>query len=151
MTWDLLQADTARYGDDLLRTTIDTVKSRTMGTVVTPPNEVNYPMIVVDYLAKLTALELIAPGMDAWRINPISLTTTGTNEVVAYSDPIEALRELRKNLLEDTRKLKPLVDPLIDYIPLSNAPRAAINTLDEDFLTPSPQEFPRPYRITERT
>lgn len=149
-TWDML-TKFPTFGEDSLRLAIDTVKETVMGTNVEPDDEAFYPVVVVDYLAKLSALELITPAIDAWRANPISVSATGTNENTAYSDPVAALEQLRRDLLEETRKLWPLVNPFVDFAPLSVGPRAVSNTVDEIFLTPSPAEFGRPYRETERS
>jgi hypothetical protein len=48
--------------------------------------------------------------------------------------------------LEDTRREWALVKPLITFRRISSGPRPASNTIDDEFLTPSPQEFPRPYQ-----
>lgn len=150
VSWDALSKD-ARFGETLLRDTIDTKKEEVLGEVVTPANESLYPLLVINYVAKLVALELLTPAIDFWRSEPVSLVTTGTNEQTTYSDPVVALEALRKSLLEQTRREWPLVKPLVTFSRISVAPRARINTLDDEFLTPSPQEFPRPYRVTERS
>ena len=150
VTWDALERD-QRYGDTLLRTAIDTIKERVFGVNVTPTAEVSYPLIVIDYVAKLVAIDLCTPGIDFWMSEVTSASTTGTNEVVTWVDRANQLMQLRKDLLEETRLMKGEVDPLIGYTRLTKKPRMAINTLDEDFLTPSPLEFPRPYRVTDRT
>jgi hypothetical protein len=150
VTWDALERD-SRYGDALLRTAIDTMKMRVFGTNVTPLAESAYPMIVVDYVAKLVAIDLCNPGIDFWMSEVTSTSATGTNEVVTWVDRANQLSQLRKDLLEETRLMKPEVDPLIGFTPVTRTPRMAINTLDEDFVTPSPFEFPRPYRVTDRT
>jgi hypothetical protein len=150
VTWDMLSTS-QKFGDASLRITIDTVKESLFGTVSDPEDEANLPLTVIRYVAKMVALELITPGIDAWRDNPISLVTTGTNEQTTYSDPVAALQQLRKDLLAETRAAWGDVAPLIDFRRLSGGPRPLINTLNDEFLTPSPQEFPRPYRVTERT
>ena len=150
-TWDML-SKLPTFGDDALRIAIDTVKEMVFGEVVSPTAEIQYSVLVVDYVAKLCALELITPGIDAWRATgPISLTATGTSEATVYSDPVVALEQLRRDLLEETRKLWPLVNPFIEYAPVSVGPRAVSNSVNEIFLTPSPQEFARPYRQTDRS
>lgn len=149
-TWTVLSEDSGRYGDGLLQTVIDTTKERVLGDA--DATEDFLPLIVIDYLAKLTVLEIIPAGIDYWhREGPISIGTTGTNEQESFSDPIVALQQLREHLLADTRRIWPDVKPLIAYARLSTAPRPAISTLNDDFLTPSPQEFPRPYRPTDFT
>lgn len=151
VTWDALSKD-SRFGDALLQNTIDTIKEKTFGTTVSPSAESIYPLVVIDYVAKLAALELINPGTDYWRAEgPTSVGATGTNEQEVYVDPVATLKELRERLLAEVRAAWPVVKPLLGFSPLSSAPRPAINTLDDEFLTPSPQEFPRPYRVTERS
>jgi hypothetical protein len=151
VTWDALSRDTARFGETQLRIAVDSRKDEIFGAVVAPAAESAYPLMVISYVAKLVALDLLDPGIDYWRNEPISVSATGTNENTTYTDPVVALEALRKSLLEQTRREWPLVKPLIPFTRVTNAPRARINTLDEEFLTPSPQEFPRPYRVTERS
>ena len=148
-TWEML-GQLSTFGDDGLRTAIDTVKERVMGNVIAPAAEGNYPLTVIDYLAKLAALELITPGIDAWhRHGPIQVGTTGTNEQTTYANPVQALEALRKELLAETRRLWPLVAPLITFRRVTSAARPALNTINDELLTPSPQEFGRPYRVTD--
>jgi len=151
VTWDALSSDSQRFGEGLLRTTIDTVKERVTGQNVLPAMESAYPLLVIDYLAKLVALELINPGIDFWMSEPLSESASGTNENHTFTDRAEALRLLRGDLLDETRRLYPEVAPLIAYKRISLAPRPRLNTIDDELLTPSPQEFPRPYRATERS
>lgn len=150
VTWDALSKD-ARFGDGLLRTVIDTKKEEIFGSVVAVSAESTYPLIVINYVAKLVVIELIPPGIDLWRSQPIVVSATGTNENTTYSDATVALQQLREDLLAETRKEWDLVRPLIDFSRLSSAPRPLMNTIDDEFLTPSPQEFPRPYRVTDRS
>jgi len=149
ITWDALERD-PRYGDGLLRAVIDSAKEKILGEVVDPDLEVEYPILAVEYVAKIAALELITPGIDFWMNQPTSESATGTNEVHTFTERANELRELRKILLEDTRSM------LIDVIPLitrrvRRTGFARISTFDEDFITPSPLEFPRPYAPTDRT
>lgn len=148
VTWDAL-AISPLYGDGLLRATIDSVKERILGTNAAPGDEDTlYSAPVIDYLAKLSVLELIPAGIDFWMNEPVSVATTGTSEQTTYSSRVQALQDLRRALIEETRKLQDQIEPIIGVIPVGRAPRASINTLTDDFLTPSPQEFPRPYSRT---
>jgi hypothetical protein len=149
-TWDMLSEERG-FGDGLLRQVIDTKKEEILGQKGTVEAEDALPLIVIRYVAKMAALELINPALDAWRNKPISINTTGTSEIETYTDPTTALSALRKQLLEETRKEWGLVAPLIAYRRVSSGPRPASNTLNDEFLTPSPQEFPRPYRVTDRS
>lgn len=147
VTWDALSKD-SRFGETLLRSTIDIVKTRVMGENVDPEDEVNYPLLVIDYLSKLSAIELINPGIDFWMSQPQATTTTGTSEQVSYPSRTAELRNLRANLIVEVKRLEADVIPLIDYKRVSRAPRASSSTQNDEFLTPSPQEFPRPFGST---
>jgi len=151
ITWDALGKD-SRFGEALLRSTIDLVKERVTGVNVDPENEGStYVLVVIDYLAKLSALELINPGIDFWMTQPISTTTTGTAEDVAYPSRTLELRNLRISLLIQVKKLEAEVLPLIGYNRVSRAPRASSSTQNDPFITPSHQEFPRPFGTTSFT
>jgi hypothetical protein len=147
IAWDALSRD-VRFGDGSIQAVIDLTKERVLGTGLATGAEGTLPLIVVDYLAKLVALELISPAIDYFMNEPLSESATGTNENHTFTERANELRLLRAALLDETRRLKPDVDPLIGYRPTSNSPRPALNTINDEFLTPSPQEFPRPYRTT---
>ena len=152
VTWDALSRD-PRYGDDLLQTAIDTAKAWVTGGVITPAaEESTYSVVVVDYIAKVAALELISPGIDFWMNEPVSETATGTDEAHTFVDRAESLRKLGEQLLAETRRKADEIGPLLPDIPahlVKGVP--LLNTIDDEFLTPSPQEFPRPYIRTGRS
>jgi hypothetical protein len=150
VTWDALSRDT-RFGDVLLQNAISTKKEEIFGVAVSAAAEDLYPLAVLNYVAKLVAIELIPAGIDYWRSEPVSVSATGTNENVSYSDPVVALQQLREDLLAASRADWEFVQPLIDFRRLSGARRPLMNTIDDELLTPSPQEFPRPYRVTDRS
>lgn len=150
VTWDALSL-ASQFGDARLRTAVDSVKEAVFGVVVQPTAEAAYPLMVIDYVAKLVALELITPGIDYWMSEPVTVSTTGTNETTSYTDRAAQLRLLREDLLKDTRRLWPEIAGLIAFRRTSSAPIPLVSTMDEPFVTPSPFEFPRPYRVTERS
>lgn len=150
ITWDALSKD-PRYGDGLLRDTIDTVKQYVTGAVVAPATEANYPLIVIDYLAKLVAIELVPPGIDFWMNQSETIVTTGTNETETFTDRAEKLRQQREEWLKETRAKAAEMAILIGYSRQNYASRPALNTMDDEFITPSHQEFPRPFAQTERS
>lgn len=150
VTWDMLSKD-RRFGDALLRQTVDAVKESVFGVVSEPSSEGQLPLTVINWVAKKVALALITPGIDLWQRTPLSVSATGTNENTTYSDPVVALRDLRRDLLEETRLGSAEVQPLINFRRVSGAPRPLMNTIDDELLTPSPQEFGRPYRVTDRS
>lgn len=148
VTWDALSLDT-RFGDARLQEALDLVKESVFGVVIAPAAESSYPLLVIDYAAKLAALELIPAGIDMWANEPISVSATGTNENTTYESRIQALLKLREQLLAETRNLAADVAALVGYrrplsksLPLNSA-------MNDPFLTPAPQEFPRPYQATQ--
>jgi hypothetical protein len=149
VTWHALGND-SRYGEVPLQAAIDLVKEAVFGNVIPLASENTYPLIVQDYVAKLIAIELIPAGIDYWMNQPMTETSTGTNEMHTFTERAEKLAELRKTLLDETRRVAADVAALVGYRrPSRNRPRN--NMIDEDFITPSPLEFPRPYAASERT
>lgn len=151
VTWDALQSD-PRFGDGLLQTAIDTAKENITGVVVAPNTEETvYPLIVVDFIAKIAALEIIPAGIDFWMNEPVTETATGTQEAHGFVDRADKLIEQRENLLLETRMRAAEIAAILGYSRIGNRRVPLLNTMDDEFLTPSPQEFPRPYRVTDRS
>jgi hypothetical protein len=149
ITWDALSRD-SRYGDALLRQVVDVAKNSVFGEIVLPAAEVNYPLAAIDFTAKIAAIELCTPGIDFWMNQPTSESATGTNENHTFLDRVGALQVLRTQLLEETRRLASEIAVLVGYRAFS--PRRPLsNTIADEFLTPSPQEFPRPFAVTDRS
>lgn len=147
ITWDALSKDT-RYGDDLLQATINHTKENVFGAVVSPTAEAAYPLMAVDYAAKMAAIELCTPGIDFWMNEPASESATGTNENHTFVDRAATLNQLRRNLLEETRRVAGDISAIIGFRRTSSRV-PLLNTIKDDFLTPSPQEFPRPFNRTD--
>ena len=150
VAWDALSL-APQFGDALLQAKIDAVKEAVFGVVVTPGAEDAYPLMVLNYVGKLVALELITPGIDYWMSEPITVSATGTQETTAYTDRAAMLIRLREDLLKQTRLLWPDVSALVGFTRVSNAAIPLLSTMDEPFITPSPLEFPRPYNATDRS
>lgn len=147
VTWDALINDT-RYGDALLRTAIDTAKTSVTGTNIAPASENTYPLLVIDFIAKISVIELIPAGIDFWMNEPIAESATGTNEQHGFVDRAQKLADLREELLKETRLKAADIAALIGFVPTTSRTRPRSSTQDDPFLTPSPQEFPRPFRTT---
>jgi hypothetical protein len=151
VTWDALARD-SRYGDGLLQTTIDTVKESVTGEVIAPEDEAStYPLIVIDYIAKVVALEMISPGIDFWMNEPVSESATGTNENHSFVDRARTLSDLREQLLEETRAKAGEIAEILGYRRARRTGVPRSNTLEDEFLTPSHQEMPRLYAPTTRS
>jgi hypothetical protein len=153
VTWDALSVD-GRYGDGLLQDTVDLVKENLFGSVINPGIEDTYPLRLLDYAGKLVALELITPGIDLWMNMPTSENASDENRT--WVDRAEKLRQLRDELLAETRRLAPEMETLIAALTGFRPTRRAVtapglSTIDDELLTPSPQEFSRPYARTARS
>ena len=150
ITWDALSGD-PRVGDDSLQTAIDLAKATTTGNVVEPGQEGNYPLVAVDYMAKLAVIETAQAGVDYWMNQSILISSTGTNENISYTDRAATLAKLRTELLNETRQKQPEISKLIGYYIDSghDVPAMSSATTNPFHSTPSPEEFPRPYRQTQ--
>lgn len=150
ITWDALISDD-RVGDGSLQSAIDLAKSTATGNLVEPTAEQNYPLVVIDYIAKLAAIEIAQTGIDYWMNQSVSISSTGTNENITYTDRAKVLEDLRGNLLLETRQKQPEVAKLIGYVLDTGkaVPLMSSANINPFHLTPSPEEFPRPYRQTQ--
>lgn len=147
ITWDALSLD-ARYGDALLQTVVNTAKEYVTGIVISPTAEVTYPLVVIDYIAKVAAIQLIPAGVDFWMNQPTSVNTTGTAEVETFVDRADKLKQLKEDLLKETRLMAGDIAALVGYTRNLGRSVPVSNTINDPFLTPSPQEFPRPFTQT---
>jgi hypothetical protein len=148
VTWDAMLVDNRGFGDGLLQGAIDVAKENLTGQVITPANEAStYPLIVIDYIAKVAVLEIIPGAIDFWMDNPIGVTITGTDEAKSYESRVNALESLQERLLEETRAKFDEIAALIGFRRVSPR-RPLMDTIADPLLTPSPLEFPRPYRVT---
>src|SRR5947199_10804644 len=102
VTWDALEND-ARYGDALLAAVLEIARETVLGKQSTEAEEDAMPRIVVDYVAKVAAIEIIPAGIDYWMSETVAVVTTGTNESETYTDRAAMLRLLRSDLLAETR------------------------------------------------
>lgn len=150
ITWDALLLD-PRYGDALLQTAVNLGKESVTGTVVVPIAESAYSLVVIDYIAKIITLELIPAGIDFWMNQPISESATGTDENHSFTERAATLAELRTALLKETRSKADEIGAILGFRRASGKSIPRLNTINDELLTPSPQEFPRPFAVTERS
>jgi hypothetical protein len=68
-------AGSSEYGVNYITLAIETIKSRTMTTVVAQSDEADLPKPVLSYLGKLVALELLPAARDWWSKQIISQST----------------------------------------------------------------------------
>lgn len=149
ITWDALLND-PRVGDSVLQQAVDLAKTNTTGTVVPPSQEQNYPLVAIDYMAKLAAIEICRSGIDFWMNQATDVSASGTNEHISYIDRASTLSDLRKQLITETRDLSLEISKLIGYYIDSGraVPQLSSANINPFHNTPSPEEFPRPYKQT---
>lgn len=138
VTWTALSKDD-RYGDNMLMGRINYVKYKLFSTVVSPLSEATvYNPMVIDYIAKESALQIIPTGIDYWMDQRISLQTKGTTETATFPDRINALEKLHEWLLKEVRDLRPEIDG-ITVRRRGNVPK--VSNDDQGVITPNPQDF----------
>ena len=112
VTYTALQRD-SRFGDRRIQNYANIVQTKVLGSTVSPDDEVNYELLLLDYLSKRLALELINPGIDFWSRQLKTSTSSQTSEVSSFPDMIASLKELRTNLIaqlaSDWREVQLLV------------------------------------------
>src|SRR4051794_26685481 len=112
ITWDALSSDD-RAGDAVLTARVEYAESFILGSVPDDPAQAALDPLVVEYVAKYAAIQIIDTAIDFWMSSVVTETTTGTSEVLAYPDRIAALKQLKANLIAEMVQLEPQVDPLI--------------------------------------
>jgi hypothetical protein len=147
VTWDALLTD-SRIGDTVLTARLDYAQSFILGAVQTTPQEDALDPLVVEFVAKFAATQIIDTAIDFWMDTSITRTTTGTSEVVSYESRINALKELKGNLIKELAELAGLVEPLIP-VQVQRRQRPLLSTINDELLTPDPQQFGRPYAIPQ--
>lgn len=150
VTWDALEND-PRVGDSTLQSSIDVAKDATTGAVVDPSQEDLYAVAVVDYIAKLAVIEIANTAIDFWMNQALAVSSTGTNENLSYVDRASYIDNLRQEYLLWTRENSLRISKIAGYY-LDNgesAPQLSSATINPFHLTPSPEEFPRPFRQTQ--
>lgn len=150
ITWNALGSD-SRVGDAPLQSAIDLAKATATGQIVDTTQEQNYPVIVVDYIAKLAVIEIATGGIDYWMNQSINVSATGTNENISYVDRAATLDKLRGELISETRLKQTEIQKMVNYYldDGSAVPQMSSANINPFHLTPSPEEFPRPYRQTQ--
>lgn len=140
VTWDRLRQD-ARYGDRMLQGRINYVKYRLFATVVDAVAEATvYNPLVIDYVAKESALQIIPAGIEYWMTQAETISTNGTSETAGYPDRITALEKQQMWLLGEVRKLREELPGQFTVRRRATATPGVSNTND-NLITPDPSEF----------
>lgn len=147
VTWHALSIDD-RVGDSVLTARVEFAEEFILGSVQTDPEQAALNGIVVEYVSKYAAIQIIDTAIDFWMDISITRTTTGTSEVTAYESRIAALKELKANLIAEMAQIAPQVEPLIPTQTLRRS-RPLLSSIDDEILTPDPQDFGRPYALPQ--
>jgi hypothetical protein len=150
-TWDkLLEATT--FGEDALLRRLSVLTYRAFGVELDAADQGALDPVLVSYLGKRMALDLIIPGIDYWSKQVLSLSA-GERETKAYKDRAEDLKELRKMLLDETAKMLPDVDQLLPLIPrpAADTPKVLEAGFSTVHVTSDPMSFPPMYGLPEET
>lgn len=143
-TFDAL-AESEHYGTDFITRKIAVVKQRFMENPPSTADEEDLHELVIDYLGKLVALELMAPAIDYWKSRPTTVSTgNDPTETTSYTDPIKALEAIKETLLVQTRQEEATA------LSLTTTPRLrstddgpAIDELEDGLhVTADPRTFP---------
>lgn len=150
-TWDkLLEATT--FGEAALQRRLDTLVYRAFGVAMDDEAQEALDPVLVSYLGKRLALDLIIPGIDFWSKQVLSLNA-GERETKAYKDRAEDLKELRKLLIDETTKMLPEIEAALPVIPRPAAD--TVKVLESGFstlhVTSDPMGFPPLYGPPEET
>lgn len=161
LTWDALRRATIQstgtqapaFGDTAIQEVVDDVLADLFGEDNMPDVAAQdaLPRKVQRWIAKLVSIELLTAGLEIFREAPISKNTTGSAEVITWEPRQEEMRKLRTDLLVETRGDEAEMLALLNLTPARQKGVPLLNTIDDEFITPSHQEFPRPFARTNRS
>lgn len=147
ITWDALANDES-IGEDVLTLRVKVATVLVMGEDVPSGDQGALNFLLTEFIAKKAALDLIGMAIDFWMTQAQTLTQSQTVEVIAYTDRINALEELKKSLMSSIRELGPLIEDLIpDTRAGTSAPR--LSSIDTELLSPDPVDMGRKYAEKE--
>lgn len=135
-TWDALSRS-EKYGDRMLKTRTDYVKYKLFATIVSATIESTvYNPMILDYVAKEVALQIIPAGIDFWMNAKTSVESE--RETITYPDRLKSLEKLNEWLILEVAKLRQDLNDQFVVRHKGNFPKVG-NALD--LITPNPQEF----------
>lgn len=141
ITWDALLRD-PRVGSAVLTSREDYIVSLIFNTELTDLEEEALNNLVVEYVGKTLAVEALDIGIEFWMVQSQTVTTHGPYEVANFPVSLEHLKERKASLQADLARLFPLVSPLIpNILDRTSTNRPLISSIDDDLLTPAPQDF----------
>jgi hypothetical protein len=150
-TWAALAAAPS-FGPSALERRLNTLMYRAFGAVLDETEQSALSPVLVSYLGKKLALDIITPGIDYWSKQAISLSA-GERESKAYKDRAEDLKQLRLLLLNDTAALLAEVEAELPLVPRRTTDTARVQQsgLLLPHVTADPMGFPPQYGPPEET
>lgn len=143
-TFDLLVGSPS-YGSAYVSIAIETVKARVMEDPLLTSQEGTLPVVVLSWLGKLAALQLLPAAADAWSTRAQSRSVgSDPTEIVTYPSREAMLKLLADRLLADARAEEALALSLIPSARLlSTSSGPAIDEDAGQHVTRDPRLFPR--------
>jgi hypothetical protein len=150
-TWAALLAN-PNFGEEALERRLNTLMYRAFGTPMDEADQEALSPVLISYMGKKLAIDIIIPGIDYWSKQALSLSA-GERESKAYKDRAEDLKELRKQLVADSSALLGEVEAELPFVPrrLTDTARVQSSGLLEPHVTPDPMTFPGIYAPPEET
>lgn len=143
VTFDYLQKD-SRFGDRRMQRLAELVKMKVLGYTMQPDQEELLPIVLLDFLSKRVALDLITPGVDFWSRQLRVATSSQTQETSSFPDMIASLKLLRaslaRELVYDWRQVQLLIPGTPNRMVV---PMPASSMDGSSYVTKNPQENPR--------
>jgi hypothetical protein len=152
ITWDALER-TDKYGDALLQERVEAVKLNLFGEAISVDDESTYDIRIVEFAAKLVAIQVIPAGVDYWGSQQQSFVAQGTQETASYPDRIAALWKIYERLQIQIAQDRPIIDEILDVSTLGRAITDVPDVsggIEEGFLTPVPSDNFGPYHFRHR-
>lgn len=142
--------DSANYGSGFIALAIAAVEARVSNVAI---NESLLPVVVLSYLGKLVALELMSAAIDVWNNRPQAKSIASDPvETVTYPNRSTMLGDLANRLLAGARAEQALALRLLPDSRLLDASTGpAIDEGDCGHVTRDPRLFPREHEYPYRT
>lgn len=144
--------DSPQLGSASIALAIEVVKARVMTNPPAQADEGTLPLVVLSYLGKLAALELMPAVRDFWMSQTQSVFSgNDPTETVNYPSRVEMLRSLEDSLLRQVRADQALAISLVDQpLLLATGGPLISEAVDMRRVTRDPSDHPRqrdfPYR-----
>jgi hypothetical protein len=150
-TWAAL-LDAPSFGEPALERRLQTLMYRVFGAVLDEAEQSALSPVLISFMGKRLALDLIIPGIDFWSKQALS-HSAGERESKGYKDRAEDLKEIRKMLLADSAALLGEIEAELPFVPrrLTDTARVQESGLLTQHVTADPMAFPSQYGTPEET